>query len=181
MVAQETKRKVYKHTRTTFEVRRKNSLFQEICFLFAKDADVNSLFPNYTMQYCRTQSTLTQVMAYFLATPSYCMNQCWQIICEVLCHSFKGNVTRDTSIINYRIWLENYVSKIMKVNVEYHLISFFISEIVFDDAWYLRRNEIWLICVNDMLCAVHLIIPGCSYGICLVYLELFVVYTWWFE
>ena len=58
------------------------------------------------------RSTLAQVMAYCLMTPSNYLNQCWLVISKVQWDLSKGNFTRDTSAINHWNWPENNLSKI---------------------------------------------------------------------
>ena len=48
---------------------------------------VNSLGPSDTIWHWRSWSTLVQVMACCLTTPSHYLNQCWLIISKVLLHS----------------------------------------------------------------------------------------------
>ena len=72
----------------------------------------NSLRPSDTIWRQRTGSTLAQVVACCLTTPSHYMNQCWLIITKVLWLSYEGNFARDASIINHWNLFENYMSKI---------------------------------------------------------------------
>ena len=62
---------------------------------------VNPLRPSDAIWRQRTGSTLAQVMAWCLTAPSHYLNQCWLIISEVQWNSYKGNFTRDSSIINH--------------------------------------------------------------------------------
>ena len=55
---------------------------------------LNSLWPGDAIWRHGTRSTLAQVMACCLATPSYYLNQCWLIIGEVPCHSSQGIILR---------------------------------------------------------------------------------------
>ena len=54
---------------------------------------VNSLWPSDTMWQQRSGSTLAQVMACCLTAPSHYLNQSWQTIIKVLCHSPDVNST----------------------------------------------------------------------------------------
>ena len=60
----------------------------------------NSLRPSDAIWWHRSGSTLAQVMACCLTTPSHYLNQCWLIISEVQWHSYY-NLTRDASTINH--------------------------------------------------------------------------------
>ena len=51
---------------------------------------VNSLWLSDTTWWCRSGSTLAQVMACCLTAPSHYLNQCWLIISEVLWHSLSS-------------------------------------------------------------------------------------------
>ena len=55
---------------------------------------VNSLWPGDAIWRRGTRSTLAQVMACCLATPSHYLNQCWLIIGEVTWHSSQGIILR---------------------------------------------------------------------------------------
>ena len=72
---------------------------------------VNSLWPSDIIWRQRSWSTLAQVMACCLTAPSHNLNQCWPIISEVQCHSYKDNYTRDASTTNHYNMFENYMSK----------------------------------------------------------------------
>ena len=73
---------------------------------------MNSLWPSDTIWWQRSGSTLAQVMACCLMTPSHYLNQCWLIISEVQWHSYYGDFTRDASTISHWNPFENYMSKI---------------------------------------------------------------------
>ena len=60
-----------------------------------------SLWPNDTIWWQRSGSTLAQVMACFLMAPSHFLNQCWFTISKVYWHSSANNFTTDTSAINH--------------------------------------------------------------------------------
>ena len=51
-------------------------------------------------------STLAQIMTCCLTAPSHYLNQCWQIICEILWHSSDGSFTRNSQDIYP--WYEIY-------------------------------------------------------------------------
>ena len=53
----------------------------------------NSLRPSDAIWWYRSGSTLAQVMAWCLTAPSHYLNQCWQIISEVIRHLHEGNFT----------------------------------------------------------------------------------------
>ena len=72
----------------------------------------NSLPPSDAIGRQRSGSTLAQVMACCLMTPSHYLNQCWLIISKVEWHSSKGKFTRDTPAINHWNYLENLIPKI---------------------------------------------------------------------
>ena len=74
---------------------------------------INSLWPDDAIWWHRSGSTLAQVMACCLTTPSHYLNQCWLIISKVQWHSLECNFTRDISAISHWNWLENYLSKIL--------------------------------------------------------------------
>ena len=59
----------------------------------------NSLWPSDAIWRHRSMSTLAQVMACCLTSPSHYLNQCWLMISEVLQHSPDGNFTENTSHI----------------------------------------------------------------------------------
>ena len=73
---------------------------------------INSLWPSDAIGRQISLSTLVQVMACCLTAPSHYLNQCWLIISKAQRHSSEGNFTIDTSAINHRNYLENYLSKI---------------------------------------------------------------------
>ena len=62
---------------------------------------LNSLWPNDAIWRHRSRSTLAQVMACCLTTPSHYLNQCWLIMSEVQWHSYLGNFTRDAWSTNH--------------------------------------------------------------------------------
>ena len=53
----------------------------------------NSLGPINAMRHYRIWSTLVQVMTCCVKTPSHYLNQCWQIISEILWHSTEYSFT----------------------------------------------------------------------------------------
>ena len=57
----------------------------------------NSLWPSDVIRRHNSGSTLAQVMACFLLTPSHYLNQCWLVLSKVQWHSSEGNFARDTS------------------------------------------------------------------------------------
>ena len=73
------------------------------CMNGTKIQGVNSLWPSDTIWRHRSGSTLAQVRACCLTAPSHYLNQCWLIISEVQWQSHEGNITRDTSAMNYQI------------------------------------------------------------------------------
>ena len=60
----------------------------------------------------RSVSTLAQVTACCLTTPSDYLNQCWLIASEVLWYSPEGNITRNAQDIYPRYAFENHSFKI---------------------------------------------------------------------
>ena len=68
------------------------------------NTSINSLWPSDLIRRLASRSTLAQVMACCLMTPSHYLNQCWLMISEVLWHSPDSNFTENTSEI-YR-WIE---------------------------------------------------------------------------
>ena len=60
---------------------------------------LNSLWPRDAIWRLRSGSTLIHVMACCLMAPSHYLNQCWLIISKAQWHPYKGNCTRDTSVI----------------------------------------------------------------------------------
>ena len=73
---------------------------------------INSLGPSDAIWRQRSWSTLAQVMAGCLTTPSHYMNQCWLIISKVEWHLSKGKFTSDNSAINHWNYLQDWVLKI---------------------------------------------------------------------
>ena len=61
---------------------------------------LNSLWPSDTIWRQRSGSTLAQVMACCLTTPSHYLNQCWLIVSKVLWHSSEGIIMRRFEDIN---------------------------------------------------------------------------------
>ena len=55
---------------------------------------MNSLWPSDAIRWQGTESTLAQVMAWCLTTPSHYLNQCWLIISKALSHSSEGIIMR---------------------------------------------------------------------------------------
>ena len=74
---------------------------------------INSLRSSDAIWRPRSGSTLAQVMACCLTAPSHYLHQCWLIIREVLWQSYEGNITGDTSAINYQFSLINYLFEIL--------------------------------------------------------------------
>ena len=72
---------------------------------------LNSLRPSDSIWRHRPESTLAQVMACCVTTPSHYLNQCWLIFSKVQWCSAEGNFTRDTSVINHNYKFETYLSK----------------------------------------------------------------------
>ena len=62
---------------------------------------LNSLWPSDAIWRHRSWSTLTQVMACCLVTPSHYLNQCWLIVSADQWRLSKGNFTRDIPAINH--------------------------------------------------------------------------------
>ena len=73
---------------------------------------INSLRPSDTIWRHWSGSTLAQVMACCLTTPSHYLNQCWLIISKVQWHSSEGNFVSDTAATIHKKKLDNYLSKI---------------------------------------------------------------------
>ena len=63
--------------------------------------DINSLWPNDTLWWQRSGSTLAQVIACCLTAPSHYLNQGWLTISKVHWHSIEYNFTIDTSVTNH--------------------------------------------------------------------------------
>ena len=84
-----------------------------LLWIWAACCYINSLWPSHTIS-CqhRFLSTLGQVMACCLKTPSHYLSQSWFIICKVLWQSHEICLARETSAINYSNQLENYSSAI---------------------------------------------------------------------
>ena len=61
----------------------------------------NSFQPSDVIWQHKSGSTLAQVMGSYLTAPSNYLNQYWLIIRKVQWHSFEGNFTPDTLIINH--------------------------------------------------------------------------------
>ena len=73
---------------------------------------LNSLWPSDPIWWHSTGSTLAQVMACCLTTPSHYLDQCWLIISKALCHSYEGimiNISEDT---NQWYYIKNVIFKI---------------------------------------------------------------------
>ena len=60
----------------------------------------SSFWPSDPVRRQGTESTLAQVMACCLTTPSHYLNQCWLIISEVLWHSLEGIIMRRSKDTN---------------------------------------------------------------------------------
>ena len=80
---------------------------------FVRQITINSFWPSDTIWWHRSGSTLAQVMTCCLTAPSHYLNQCCQIISEVLRHSPDGYFTANTQHIYLWCDLEkNYFLKI---------------------------------------------------------------------
>ena len=71
-----------------------------------KILEFNSLRPNDVIWWHRSRSTLAQVMACCLTTPSHYLNQCWLISRKGQWHSVEGNLPKDGSPFNHYISLK---------------------------------------------------------------------------
>ena len=89
-------------------------LFQMLSLQYRQ---VSSLRPGDAIWQHRSGSTLAQVMACCLTTPSHYLNQCWLIISEVLRHSRYGNFTGNA----VKICILNMSLKIANLITEVHL------------------------------------------------------------
>ena len=77
--------------------------------------NINSSWPSEPIWCHKTWSTtmLVQVMACCLTAPTHYLNECWQIISEVLRHSPQGNLRWNTKDV-YPWWeFENYSFKMI--------------------------------------------------------------------
>ena len=77
---------------------------------------LNTLWPSDAIWRRRYWSTLVQVMTCCLTAPSHYLNQCWRITCEVIWHSFQGNIYLNTQYINPQAVLE-----IQTLEIKVHL------------------------------------------------------------
>ena len=69
-------------------------LFTIACYYHSFIIIFNSLGPSDAIWHWRSWSTLVQVMACCLTTPSYYLNWCWLIISKVLWHSYVDIIIR---------------------------------------------------------------------------------------
>ena len=69
------------------ELEKQNGMLKE------KVGHLNSLWPGDAIWWHRSGSTLAQVMACCLISPSYYLNKCWLIVNGVLWHSAESNLT----------------------------------------------------------------------------------------
>ena len=83
-----------------------------ISWLWVERFRLNSLCPNGAIGWCRSVSTLVQVMTCCITAPSHYLNQCWLIISEVLCHSPEGIYTGN----GHTIILYNEFENDFKIN-----------------------------------------------------------------
>ena len=68
----------------------------------------HSLWSSDAIRQHRSRSTLAQVMACCLVTPSHYLNQCWLLINELKCHSPEINLTASARPISQYNEFENY-------------------------------------------------------------------------
>ena len=76
-------------------------------------AFINSLWPSDVIRRQGTESTLTQVMACCLTTPSHYLNQCWLIISKILWQSSDGIIMSRSEDTNQWNKIENYILRIV--------------------------------------------------------------------
>ena len=93
---------------------------------------INSVWHNDAMCRHRSGSTLVQVMAWCLTAPSHYLSQCWLIISEVQWQSPVGDFTRDTSAINHKNYLEDYLSKISFKSARDQWVNTMYFEMLYD-------------------------------------------------
>ena len=91
---------VYIHTLLFPSVRKKNLLPWNASRDTDRKVPVNSLRPGDDIWGQRSESTLAQVMACCLTSPSHYLNQSWLIICWVLWDSTKANFTDSAQDVN---------------------------------------------------------------------------------
>ena len=72
----------------------------------------NSLWPSHTIWQHGSGSTLVQVMACCLMTPSHYLNQCWLTMSKVLWHSSEGIIMGRSAHTNQWNKIENYMFRI---------------------------------------------------------------------
>ena len=91
-----------------------------------KGHNINLLCPSDIIWWHISGSTLAQVMASCLTSPSHYLNQCWLIINKVQRYSHEWNFTRDIPTINHESELENHLTKLLSkshrgqwVNINY--------------------------------------------------------------
>ena len=72
----------------------------------------DSLWPSDAIWRHRSGSTMAQVMACYLMSPSHYLNQSWLIVSKVEWYSSKDQFTRDTSAISHWNYLENCTNDI---------------------------------------------------------------------
>ena len=77
-----------------------------------RKAWINSPWPADAILWHKSGSKLVQVMACCLTAPSHYLNQCWEIISEVLMQSHEGNITENDQDIYQWYEFENYEFKI---------------------------------------------------------------------
>ena len=77
----------------------------------------NPLWPSDAIWHWISWSTLVQVMACCLTTPSHYLNQCWLTINKIPRHSFQGNIKFDTQKISIpKICLKFTYSKLNHIS-----------------------------------------------------------------
>ena len=106
----------------------------------------NSLWPSDAIWRHRSRTTVAQVMACCLTAPSHYLNQCWLIICEVLCHWPVSNCTMHAQATIWCNVFENYTFKITATSPTAQWINFnktyqehsYISHFLQDTFFYLK-------------------------------------------
>ena len=83
--------------------------------LSIKNLNFDSLWPKDAIWRHTSGSTLAQVMACCLMTPSHCLNQWWHIIKYVLCHSPGSSFTKTAHELNRQHVFGDYTFRNTKI------------------------------------------------------------------
>ena len=108
----------------------------------------------------RSGSTMTKVMACCLMAPSHYLNQCWYIISRVMCHSPKGNNSRNAHEINHHNSLEIYTSNIKVTSPRGQWVNISYKGLL--QPWVCWTKDLWS---EKSLSFMNIEITTCSFKI----------------